>query len=176
MKLCASLVEVSTFNYCNFYDTGNSQQNTFSEASGFPERPKVVETSSVPAETSTSSAQSNLTARQRRRLIRKAEQASGIRVCCNFCKSNKETPKFYKGHSLKDENGKVMCPILRKLICPLCGATEEDAHTTKYCPILLEKQAEMTAEEKKDFMNQPQYAYRVKRKAIAVRKSVVRYV
>ncbi|KAL4647397.1 hypothetical protein GN956_G7940 [Arapaima gigas] len=32
---------------------------------------------------------------------------------CGFCKQNGETPEVYRGHRLKANDGRVMCPILR---------------------------------------------------------------
>nr|DBA27481.1 TPA: hypothetical protein GDO54_007969 [Pyxicephalus adspersus] len=46
---------------------------------------------------------------------------------------------IYKGHHLKDEQGKLACPILRIYRCPLCGATEDTAHTLGYCPLNKQK-------------------------------------
>lgn len=52
---------------------------------------------------------------------------------CNFCKRNGETPKYYTSHQLR-EGTKVTCPVLRLYICPVCGATGDNAHTVTYCP------------------------------------------
>lgn len=38
------------------------------------------------------------------------------------------------GHRLKDETGNILCPRLRKHVCPTCQATGDKAHTQKYCP------------------------------------------
>ena len=54
---------------------------------------------------------------------------------CGFCRKNDERKEFYTSHRLKDANGKVICPILRKHQCELCGATGDQAHTRSYCPI-----------------------------------------
>ena len=58
---------------------------------------------------------------------------------CNFCKKNGEAKQFYMSHNLKDAYRNVECPVLRRYVCPLCGATEGKAHTIKYCPLNEEK-------------------------------------
>ena len=52
---------------------------------------------------------------------------------CNFCKTNGEMKRVYLSHKLM-ERGKIVCPVLRRYICPLCGATGDNAHTVSYCP------------------------------------------
>lgn len=54
---------------------------------------------------------------------------------CNFCKHNGESPRVYTSHQLKTPQGVVVCPILRHYVCPMCGATGDQAHTIKYCPL-----------------------------------------
>ncbi|KAM4675861.1 nanos homolog 3 [Discoglossus pictus] len=56
-------------------------------------------------------------------------------LMCTFCKHNGESKRIYNGHSLKDDQGKVQCPILRSYICPQCGATGDNAHTRRFCPM-----------------------------------------
>ena len=51
-----------------------------------------------------------------------------------FCKNNGEDESFYLNHTLKDDLGRVTCPILSAYTCPICGATGSVAHTIKYCP------------------------------------------
>ncbi|XP_063149078.1 nanos homolog 3 [Candoia aspera] len=57
------------------------------------------------------------------------------RLGCSFCKQNGESRYIYASHRLKDEAGRVQCPILRKYTCPQCGASEDFAHTRKFCPL-----------------------------------------
>ena len=40
-----------------------------------------------------------------------------------------------KGHRLKDFYGRVVCPVLRSYVCPICNASGDSAHTIKYCPM-----------------------------------------
>ncbi|KAM4642631.1 nanos homolog 2 [Discoglossus pictus] len=58
---------------------------------------------------------------------------------CNFCKHNGESSLVYTSHSLKNSHGVVECPVLRKYVCPMCGATGDSSHTLKYCPLNEEK-------------------------------------
>ncbi len=50
---------------------------------------------------------------------------------CSFCNEI--------GHSLKDNLCKISCPTLRGIVCSICKATGDQAHTPKYCPILLKQ-------------------------------------
>ncbi|XP_007489148.1 nanos homolog 3 [Monodelphis domestica] len=54
---------------------------------------------------------------------------------CTFCKHNGESRNIYLSHSLKDDEGRVVCPILRKYVCPQCRATQDNAHTKRFCPL-----------------------------------------
>ncbi|XP_043932163.1 nanos homolog 2-like [Protopterus annectens] len=56
------------------------------------------------------------------------------KVICNFCKHNGESKRVYSSHALKKKDGTITCPILRKYVCPVCGATGDVAHTLMYCP------------------------------------------
>ena len=66
--------------------------------------------------------------------INKQRKNKHIKKVCVFCKNNGELPSVYNSHVLKDADGKVTCPILRKYICPLCGTHGDTAHTISYCP------------------------------------------
>ncbi|XP_067142858.1 nanos homolog 1-like [Centruroides vittatus] len=55
---------------------------------------------------------------------------------CGFCKNNGEDIRYYKSHTLRDERGKVLCPVLRAYRCPICNNQGGDyAHTIRYCPM-----------------------------------------
>lgn len=53
---------------------------------------------------------------------------------CVFCYNNGEHEETYLSHACRDEKGFVMCPRLKKYVCPYCKATDKFAHTKKYCP------------------------------------------
>ncbi|CAH1175852.1 unnamed protein product, partial [Phaedon cochleariae] len=58
---------------------------------------------------------------------------------CNFCRKNGEPEHVYQSHITKKSDGTVMCPILKKYVCELCGATGPNAHTRKYCVLYKRK-------------------------------------
>lgn len=72
--------------------------------------------------------------------IRKSQSGYQQRnMVCTFCKSNGESEEIYTSHSLKSSNNKITCPILMKYTCVECGASGENTHTIKYCPVMQKK-------------------------------------
>lgn len=60
-------------------------------------------------------------------------------VACTFCKSNGESEEIYSSHSLKNSVNKITCPILMMYTCVECGASGENTHTIRYCPVMQKK-------------------------------------
>ncbi len=76
-----------------------------------------------------------MTIQQLRLLAYRQRNNKGDQKNCVFCKNNGEAVFIYTSHCLKDENGRVLCPILREYKCPNCNAFGDNAHTLKYCPL-----------------------------------------
>lgn len=65
---------------------------------------------------------------------RRKKNKKPVATECVFCKNNGEEEAYYRQHSLKYDDGRVSCPVLRAYECPICHACGDDAHTIKYCP------------------------------------------
>jgi len=69
-------------------------------------------------------------------VLERASKMNGKEVKhCSLCFHNGEPEDFYSSHNLKTRDGKIVtCPVLRKFVCNICGATGDVAHTIRYCP------------------------------------------
>ena len=57
--------------------------------------------------------------------------SSASLTICKFCQSNGESEAQYGSHALKNGSGLVTCPVLRNLVCTICRATGDFAHTIR---------------------------------------------
>lgn len=62
----------------------------------------------------------------------RASGGAGVNYCV-FCENNNEPVAVYKSHVVRDVYGRCQCPVLRRYICPRCGAKGDNAHTLRYC-------------------------------------------
>lgn len=58
-----------------------------------------------------------------------ASKKSFCKVCCDAGKSELE----YTNHCVKNNTGKVICPILLSQLCRYCS---KNGHTVSYCPVM----------------------------------------
>ncbi|CAH8531034.1 unnamed protein product [Dicrocoelium dendriticum] len=70
---------------------------------------------------------------RRLRMTVRRKREEGLDLCA-FCRNNGEPFEVYITHKVRDPSGRVICPVLRLLSCPLCKSTGDNAHTIKYCP------------------------------------------
>ncbi|XP_077496931.1 uncharacterized protein LOC144107684 [Amblyomma americanum] len=62
-------------------------------------------------------------------------QSVSQKLECSFCRRLGERDSYTRTHVLRDPvTNVVVCPILRKHHCEICGATGDNSHTRSYCP------------------------------------------
>uniref|UniRef100_A0AAZ3P0P9 Nanos-type domain-containing protein n=1 Tax=Oncorhynchus tshawytscha TaxID=74940 RepID=A0AAZ3P0P9_ONCTS len=65
------------------------------------------------------------------------EVPSPERKFCGFCKYNGQPESVFLSHSIKNQDGDMMCRYLQLSLCPLCGITGAQAATKHHCPPLV---------------------------------------
>uniref|UniRef100_A0A8C7L5S3 Nanos-type domain-containing protein n=1 Tax=Oncorhynchus kisutch TaxID=8019 RepID=A0A8C7L5S3_ONCKI len=65
------------------------------------------------------------------------EVPSPERKFCSFCKYNGQPESVFLSHSIKNQDGDMMCRYLQLSLCPLCGVTGAQAATKHHCPPLV---------------------------------------
>ncbi|CAD5119614.1 DgyrCDS8215 [Dimorphilus gyrociliatus] len=58
-------------------------------------------------------------------------------IFCVFCKNNRTASSTYMSHTIRDNDNKITCPLLRAYVCPVCFANGDNAHTIRYCPLTM---------------------------------------
>uniref|UniRef100_A0A8C7T126 Nanos-type domain-containing protein n=1 Tax=Oncorhynchus mykiss TaxID=8022 RepID=A0A8C7T126_ONCMY len=56
---------------------------------------------------------------------------------CSFCKYNGQPESVFLSHSIKNQDGDMMCRYLQLSLCPLCGVTGAQAATMHHCSPLV---------------------------------------
>jgi hypothetical protein len=75
------------------------------------------------------------------------QSANNTSPCCKVCLDAGKPEEIYKGHYVKDNNGKVICPTLLSLECRYCY---KKGHTVSHCQTLKSNQKDKIKAEKKN--------------------------
>lgn len=63
--------------------------------------------------------------------VSKAKSSKQALKCCTYCLSQEQASEVCQSHSIFDEGGNLMCPLLRNSRCSIC---EDTGHTPFFCP------------------------------------------